>query len=141
MDRTEPRDQAATEAIERRRFLKRAGTVVWATPVILTLIPDPVAGQSAPGCVPQGAPCDACVGVNCCIAGSDPLPCCCSDPNDPTCAGVCRSQAACQAIHPGGPASDPDACFYPGGTGSTTEPGASSLRVKAKPERAGTKGG
>lgn len=111
-------DLIKQEGMERRRFLKAAATVAWATPAILTITANRAGAQS---CVPQGAPCDACVGVNCCLAGSDSLPCCCSDANDvTTCAGVCRSQAACIALFPGGPASDPDSCFYPGGTGSTT---------------------
>ncbi len=118
------------EGMDRRRFLKVAATVAWATPAILTLSANRAGAQS---CVPQGVPCDACVGVNCCIAGSDPLPCCCSDPNDfTTCAGVCRTQAACQAIFPGGPANDPDACFYPGGGGTlgTTTQGVSAHKAK-----------
>ena len=110
-------DLVHREGIERRRFLKGAATVAWATPAILTLTANRAGAQS---CIPQGSPCDACVGVNCCIAGSDPLPCCCSDANDTTtCAGVCRTQAACAALFPGGPANDPDSCFYPGGTGSS----------------------
>lgn len=112
-------DLVTREGIERRRFLKAAATVAWATPAILTLTANRAGAQS---CVPQGAPCFACDGgLNCCLAGSDQLPCCCSDANDvTTCDGVCRSQAACQALFPGGPSSDPDSCFYPGGTGTTT---------------------
>lgn len=111
-------DLVSREGMERRRFLKAAATVAWATPAILTLAANRAGAQS---CVPQGASCDACTGINCCIAGSDPLPCCCSDANDvTTCAGVCRSQAACAALFPGGPANDPDSCFYPGGTGTAT---------------------
>ncbi|MFN2588997.1 MAG: hypothetical protein ABR613_12890 [Actinomycetota bacterium] len=115
---TEP-ELVNKEGIERRRFLQAAATAVWAAPAILTLTADRAGAQS---CVPQGAPCFACEGgINCCIAGGDALPCCCSDANDvTTCDGVCRSQAACQALFPGGPASDPDSCFYPGGTGTTT---------------------
>jgi hypothetical protein len=111
-------DLAAQEGMERRRFLKAAATVVWATPAILTLTANRAGAQS---CVPRGAPCDACQGVNCCVQGGDPIPCCCSDPDDvTTCDGVCRTTAECQAIFPGGPANDPDACFYPGGTGASS---------------------
>lgn len=118
------------ESMERRRFLRAAATVAWATPAILTLTANRAGAQS---CVPQGASCDACVGVNCCIAGSDPLPCCCSDANDvTTCAGVCRSQAQCQSLFPGGPANDPDSCFYPGGTGTTTMARTAVTARKAK---------
>lgn len=122
--------EASRPEIERRQFLKGAMTVAWATPLILTVTGDNAGAQS---CVPQGAPCDACVGVNCCIAGSDQLPCCCSDANDPTtCAGVCRSQAACQQMFPGGPSSDPDSCFYPGGTGGPTTRARAGTGRKAK---------
>ena len=110
-------DLVTREGMERRRFLKAAATVAWATPAILTLAANRAGAQS---CVPQGAPCEACVGVNCCLAGSDTLPCCCSDANDTTtCAGVCRSQAQCIALFPGGPTTDPDSCFYPGGSSGT----------------------
>ena len=110
-------DLSHHEGMERRRFLKAAATVAWATPAILTLTANRAGAQS---CVPQGAPCDACVGVNCCIAGGDTTPCCCSDANDvTTCAGVCRSQAQCLALFPGGPPDDPDSCFFPGGSGSS----------------------
>jgi hypothetical protein len=115
---------------ERRQFLKGAATVAWATPLILTIVGDTAGAQS---CVPQNAPCDACVGINCCVSPGDPLPCCCSDANDPTtCAGVCRSQAACQTLFPGGPSSDPDSCFYPGGTASLTTRSRAGISRKAK---------
>ena len=121
-------DLVTQEGMERRRFLRAAATVAWATPAILTLTANRAGAQS---CVPQGAPCDACIGVNCCIAGSDPLPCCCSDPNTPDCPGVCRTQAACMTLFPGGPASDPDACFYPGGTGSAAARSVSTGKRKS----------
>jgi hypothetical protein len=106
------------EAIERRRFLKGAAVVAWATPAILTLTANRAGAVS---CIPHNVLCDACTGVNCCIQGSDAVPCCCSDPDDfTTCDGVCKTTAECQAIFPGGPSNDPDACFYPGGTGSSS---------------------
>lgn len=106
-------DLVIREGMERRRFLKAAATVAWATPAILTLTANRAGAQS---CIPQGAPCDACIGINCCIAGTDPLPCCCSDIDDiTTCAGVCRAQSACMSLFPGGPTTDPNSCFYPGG--------------------------
>jgi hypothetical protein len=110
-------DLTAREGMERRRFLKAAGTIAWATPAILTLTASRAGAQS---CVPHNAPCDACVGVNCCIASGESLPCCCSDPNSPVCGGTCKTQAECIAIFPGGPTSDPDACYYPGGTGAAS---------------------
>lgn len=123
-------DLVVREGMERRRFLKAAATVAWATPAILTLAANRAGAQS---CIPQGASCDACIGVNCCLAPGNSLPCCCSDANDvTTCAGVCRSQSACMTLFPGGPAEDPDSCFYPGGTGSSTTTRTSRMRVKAK---------
>ncbi|MDQ3952290.1 MAG: hypothetical protein M3279_04905 [Actinomycetota bacterium] len=111
-------DLVTREGIERRRFLQAAATVAWAAPAILTLTANRAGAQS---CVPTGSPCFACEGgLNCCIAGTDSLPCCCSDANNTTtCDGVCRTQAACAALFPGGPANDPNSCFYPGGTGTT----------------------
>ena len=124
------RDLLNHSTIERRRFLRGAATIAWATPAILTLTANRAGAQS---CVPQGASCDACTGVNCCIAGSDSLPCCCSDANDvTTCAGVCRSQAQCMTLFPGGPANDPDSCFYPGGAPTTTMARSVSTARKAK---------
>lgn len=121
-------DLSGREGMERRRFLQSAATIAWATPAILTLTANRAGAQS---CIPQGTACDACIGVNCCIPSGDSLPCCCSDANDTTtCAGVCRTQAACASLFPGGPASDPDSCFYPGGTGTTTT--MARMRTKAK---------
>lgn len=117
-------DLVSQEGMERRRFLKAAGTVAWATPAILTLMASPAGAVS---CVPHNAPCDACVGVNCCVQSGDSVPCCCSDPNSSDCGGVCRTAAECQAIFPGGASSDPDACFYPGGTGAAAAARTSSL--------------
>lgn len=123
-------DLVVREGMERRRFLKAAATVAWATPAILTLAANRAGAQS---CVPHGASCDACFGVNCCIVAGDAIPCCCSDPNDlTTCAGVCQSQAACQTLYPGGPADDPDGCFYPGGSGTTTMARSTVSARKAK---------
>src|SRR3712207_7698793 len=56
------------EGMERRRFLRAAATVAWATPAILTLTANRAGAQS---CVPQGASCDVCVGVNCCIRSEE----------------------------------------------------------------------
>jgi hypothetical protein len=123
-------DLVTQEGMERRRFLKAAATVAWATPAILTLTANRAGAQS---CVPQGASCDACVGVNCCIAPGDPTPCCCSDYNDDTtCAGVCRTHDACEALFPSTDpdVEDPDSCWYPGGTGSASS--MARMRVKAK---------
>lgn len=112
-------DPAAQEGVERRRFLKAAATVAWASPLILTMTASRAGAQS---CIPRGATCSACPGgLNCCIQGSDTLPCCCSNASDvTTCAGVCRTQSECITLFPGGPSTNPTSCFYPGGTGVTT---------------------
>jgi hypothetical protein len=118
--------------LERRQFLKGAATVAWATPLILTVVGDNAGAQS---CVPLGAPCDACVGVNCCIQGNDPFPCCCSDADDPTtCAGVCRTHADCEATFPSDDPElvDPDSCWAPGGTASVTARSRAGASIKAK---------
>lgn len=106
-------DLVTQEGMERRRFLKAAATVAWATPAILTLTANRAGAQS---CVPQGAPCDACTGVNCCVASGDPWPCCCSDAeDDTTCDGVCRTHAQCEALFPSSDPdlADPDSCWVP----------------------------
>lgn len=118
--------------IERRQFLKGAATVAWATPLILTVGGDTAGAQS---CVPQGAPCDACTGVNCCITNADPFPCCCSDADDTsTCAGVCRTHSQCEAMFPSDDPNlaDPDSCWAPGGSGSTTARSRAGAGIKPK---------
>lgn len=128
-------DLVTQEGMERRRFLKAAATVAWATPAILTLTANRAGAQS---CVPQGAPCDACIGINCCITAGDPLPCCCSSVNDPTCPGVCSTQAGCEALFPSGPGTppnDPESCFYPGGGGITMARTTATARKAKVPRR------
>lgn len=125
-------DLVTREGMERRRFLKAAATVAWATPAIITLAANRAGAQS---CVPQGAPCEACVGVNCCLAPGDSFPCCCSDINDDqTCDGVCRTQAACEALFPSTDPTvqDPDSCFFPGGTATMARRVSSGPGRKAK---------
>jgi len=79
--------RSTDEGIARRRFLKGAATVAWATPLILTMNPVPAHAQS---CLPNGGPCDACVGMPCCDADPpDDGGCCCSDDLVPGCSGVC----------------------------------------------------
>jgi hypothetical protein len=77
------------EGIERRRFLKGAATVAWATPLILTMSAHQ-AGAQGMSCLPNGGPCDACFGMPCC---DEDLPddggCCCSDALVEGCVGVC----------------------------------------------------
>lgn len=121
-------DLVNREGMERRRFLKAAATVAWATPAIMTLTANRAGAQS---CVPLGAPCDACEGINCCLSSGDPFPCCCSDPDDDTtCDGVCRSHAACEALFPSDDPEliDPDGCFVPGNFGSMMARSTSTVR-------------
>lgn len=42
----------------RREFLRQAGTIAWATPLILTLVSDPARAQSV-SCSPAGTGCGA----------------------------------------------------------------------------------
>ena len=102
--------RATEDGIERRRFLKGAATVAWATPLILTMTSGPAYAQS---CLPNGGPCDACQGMPCCDA--DPPAdggCCCSDANAPGCGGICVAvDANCAAMNTT-PATD-FTCFVP----------------------------
>jgi hypothetical protein len=43
--------------IDRRRFLKRAGTVAWSTPIIITLLAESAAASHPSGCIHDGAEC------------------------------------------------------------------------------------
>jgi hypothetical protein len=102
------------EGLERRTFLKGAATVAWATPLILTMASRPAAAAS---CLPNGGPCDACAGMNCCDAdGPADGGCCCSDPNVEACGGVCTAaDANCTAIPSvGGPGGTNFVCYAPG---------------------------
>ncbi len=88
------------DGIERRRFLKGAATVAWATPLILTMTAHQ-AGAQAMSCLPNGGACDACVGMPCCDADPpDDGGCCCSDALVPGCGGVCVAvDADCAAMN------------------------------------------
>ena len=116
------------QGVERRKFLKAAATVAWAAPMILTMSARPAGAQVGTSCLPNGGPCDACNGMNCCDVDGDPDGgCCCSDPNVPECGGVCNpSDAACQSIPSIGPApGEPSAgdffvCYAPSGAPVTT---------------------
>ena len=87
-------------ALARRQFLKRAATVTWATPLVLTMSARH-AGAQALSCIPPGTPCNACEGMKCCaVAGGNPDGCCCSPVEVPRCEGVCTAdEASCQALH------------------------------------------
>ena len=88
------------DGIERRRFLKGAATVAWATPLILTMTAHQ-AGAQGMSCLPNGGPCDACQGMVCCDADPpDDGGCCCSDDNVPGCGGTCVAvDADCEAMN------------------------------------------
>lgn len=88
------------DGIERRRFLKGAATVAWATPLILTMTAHQ-AGAQAMSCLPNSGPCDACTGMPCCDADPpDDGGCCCSDALVPGCGGVCVAvDADCDAMN------------------------------------------
>jgi hypothetical protein len=44
-------------SVDRRRFLRRAGTIAWATPVIVTLLTETAAASHPSGCIHVGAQC------------------------------------------------------------------------------------
>ena len=52
------------QAIDRRKFLRRAGTVAWAAPLIVSMTVNPANAQTAT-CVPGGRPCTP-NGLPCC---------------------------------------------------------------------------
>ncbi len=89
------------EAIDRRRFLRRAGTVAWTTPVIMTVLASRAGAQV---CRTLGQTCSATTPMRCCA----PLICCtgnsigtCRQPantactSDSECCNRCRS-SRCQ---------------------------------------------
>jgi hypothetical protein len=104
--------QVADQGIERRRFIQGAATVMWATPLILTLTADRANAQQA-SCLPNGGQCDACTGLNCCDEdGDEDGGCCCSDANSPDCPGTCVAvDANCANMNTVG---TDFTCFAPG---------------------------
>jgi hypothetical protein len=102
------------DGIERRRFLKGAATVAWATPLILTMTAHQ-AGAQAMSCLPNGGVCDACQGMPCCDADlPDDGGCCCSDALLTTeCSGICVAvDADCYAMNELGGVTD-FRCYVP----------------------------
>lgn len=95
------------EGVERRKFIKGAATVAWASPLILTMAAKP-AGAQEMSCIAVGMLCDACVGLPCC--DEDGIPdggCCCSPLEVDVCDGVCvgaDAQCATPAVLPPGTA-------------------------------------
>lgn len=109
---TEESGRVNDEGVERRSFLKGAMTVAWATPLVLTMTARQ-AGAQALSCIPNGAPCDACEGMNCCDAsGPADGGCCCSDANSLDCGGVCVAvDANCALLNTTG---TDFTCYAPG---------------------------
>ena len=101
------------QGLERRRFLKGAATVAWAAPMILTMSARPAGAQVGASCLPNGGPCDACQGMNCCDAsGPADGGCCCSDANVEDCPGVCVAvDANCALLNTTG---TDFTCYAPG---------------------------
>jgi hypothetical protein len=50
-------ERLGSPEIDRRRFLKRAGTIAWSTPVIITLLAQSAAASHPSGCIHDGAEC------------------------------------------------------------------------------------
>jgi hypothetical protein len=69
------------ESIDRRRFLRRAGTVAWSTPVIMTVLASRAGAQP---CLVKGQGCSPTTPGECCTGLI-----CCSDPNSSQ-LGTCR---------------------------------------------------
>ena len=120
--------QVADQGIERRRFIQGAATVMWATPLILTLTADHANAQTM-SCIPNQSPCDACQGVSCCDADPpDDGGCCCSDALAPGCGGTCVAvDADCDAMNT--TTATEWTCFVPDPPDSF---GASSRRASSK---------
>jgi hypothetical protein len=86
-------DDAAPTRLERRRFLKQAATVAWATPFILTMTSERASAQAS--CVPTGASC----GNYMVIAGIGAV--CQPIQGAALCCGVCEpaeNEPACRCV-------------------------------------------
>jgi hypothetical protein len=74
-------EQQGSKGVERRLFLKRAGTVAWAAPLILTVAANRASAVTLP-CTPNAGPCTAT--AECC-----PGSCCCSTDPINNVGGLC----------------------------------------------------
>lgn len=82
--------------VDRRRFIRDAATVAWATPVLLTVMSSP-AGAQAVSCIPKNSPCSLCDEVPCCdVPGNPPGGCCCGLDPDVDCSAVCSGDSECE---------------------------------------------
>jgi hypothetical protein len=74
------------ESIDRRRFLRRAGTVAWSTPVIMTVLASRAGAQAcgslAQPCSPT-TPRPCCTGLICCGAANTHVGTCRNPENTP----------------------------------------------------------
>jgi hypothetical protein len=77
------------EVEDRRRFLRRAGTVAWSTPIIMTLMAESAAASHLSGCIHQGNEC----GI---VSGGS----CVDDPPGSGSASDCCSPNTCQPTFP-----------------------------------------
>ncbi len=90
----------ATQGMDRRRFLRHAGTIAWATPVVMTL--SSKAAWAKPPCTPRGETCGRVVSVsggqgvcslsgfaNCCTA------CTCKPPKRAKVGKPCKCFGGC----------------------------------------------
>lgn len=90
------------ESIDRRRFLRRAGTVAWSTPVIMTVLASRAGAQAcgslAQPCSPT-TPRPCCSPLICCTSGARTGTCRqatdapCTTPTD--CCNNCRGNGTC----------------------------------------------
>lgn len=78
------------EVENRRRFLRRAGTIAWSTPVIMTLLAESAAASHLSGCIHQNGECGDVSGGGPFICIADPpgsgsnLNCCSPNTCTPT---------------------------------------------------------
>ena len=80
--------------VDRRRFIRDAATVAWATPVLLTVMSSPAGAVS---CIANGSPCSLCDEVPCCdVPGNPPGGCCCGLDPDVDCSAVCSGDSECE---------------------------------------------
>ena len=77
------------EVEDRRRFLRRAGTIAWSTPMIMTLLAESAAASHLSGCIHQNAECGD-------VSGGPTTFTCVSDPPGSGSTANCCSPNTCR---------------------------------------------
>lgn len=78
------------EVEDRRRFLRRAGTIAWSAPIIVTLLAESAAASHLSGCIHQNSECGDVTG-----GPSGPFSCV-SDPPESNSINNCCSPNTCK---------------------------------------------